>query len=159
MRPQAPRRLVILTEGQFAPHSGKTAFGVIRYGRDEVVAVLDSTLAGRNVADWLPGHDIPIVASLGEALDLPARPRPDTLLIGIAPTGGRLPGQLARRPPRRDRRRPRAPLGAPPVPRRRPRASSAAAAIAGVRIVDYRRPPSNSSPPSGACIDPGRGCS
>jgi len=89
MRPAEPRRLVILAEGQFGAHSAKTAYGVIRYGRDDVVAVLDSTRAGQNVAAFLPGHDIPIVATLTEAL---ARPSPPTaLLIGIAPTGGRLP--------------------------------------------------------------------
>ncbi len=87
----APRHLVILTEGEFGPHSSKTAWGVIRYGRDDVVAVLDSTIAGRNVSEWLPGHDIPIVGSLGDALVMPGRARPDGLLIGIAPTGGRLP--------------------------------------------------------------------
>jgi len=89
MRPSKRRRLLILAEGQFGVHSAKTAYGVIRYGRDDVVAVLDSTRAGQNVAAFLPGRDIPIVASLGEALSLPTRP--DALLIGIAPTGGRLP--------------------------------------------------------------------
>jgi uncharacterized NAD-dependent epimerase/dehydratase family protein len=89
MRPSGLRRLVILAEGQFAPHSAKTAYGVIRYGRDDVVAVLDSSRAGQNVATYLPGRDIPIVATLDEALAL--RNRPDALLIGIAPTGGRLP--------------------------------------------------------------------
>jgi len=89
MRPSDHRRLVILAEGQFAPHSGKTAFGVIRYGRDDVVAVIDSTKAGQNVDAFLSGHDIPIVASLANALAGPTRP--DALLIGIAPTGGRLP--------------------------------------------------------------------
>jgi uncharacterized NAD-dependent epimerase/dehydratase family protein len=89
MRPTDRRRLLILAEGEFGPHSAKTAYGVIRYGRDDVVAVLDSTRAGENVDSYLPGHDIPIVASLGEALALPMRP--DALLIGIAPTGGRLP--------------------------------------------------------------------
>ena len=89
MRPADLRRLAILAEGQFGAHSAKTAYGVIRYGRDDVVAVLDSTRAGQNVAALLPGHDIPIVATLDEAL---ARPNPpDALLIGIAPTGGRLP--------------------------------------------------------------------
>ncbi len=80
---------MILAEGAFGPHSAKTAYGVIRYGRDDVVAVLDSTRAGQNVDAFLPGHDIPIVATLAEALALPTPP--DTLLIGIAPTGGRLP--------------------------------------------------------------------
>jgi len=91
MRASVERRLVILTEGQFAAHNAKTAFGVIRFGTDPVVAVLDSTIAGRNVSDWLPGHDIPAVATLDEALAL--RRPPTALLIGIAPTGGRLPAE------------------------------------------------------------------
>ena len=89
MRPSGLRRLVILAEGQFAPHSAKTAYGVIRYGRDDVVAVLDSSRAGQNVSAYLPGRDIPIVATLDDSLALPNPP--DALLIGIAPTGGRLP--------------------------------------------------------------------
>jgi D-glutamate N-acetyltransferase len=91
MRPIDRRRIVILAEGQFGAHSAKTAYGVIRYGRDDVVAVLDSTRAGENVAAYLPGHDIPILATLAEALALSVRP--DSLLIGIAPTGGRLPAE------------------------------------------------------------------
>ncbi len=80
---------MILTEGQFGAHSAKTAYGVIRYGLSEVVAILDSTRAGQNVADFMPGHDIPIVASLADAMTFPSKP--DVLLIGIAPTGGRMP--------------------------------------------------------------------
>src|SRR3954469_6436151 len=83
------RRLVILAEGHFGFRHGKTAVGVIRYGPDDVVAVIDSTQAGGNVSAILPGYDIPIVASLDEALQLDRRP--DALLIGIAPTGGKLP--------------------------------------------------------------------
>ncbi len=89
MSPPTIRRLVILTEGQWHVHNAKTATGVIRYGNDQVVALLDSSIAGRNVGEWLPGHDIPAVGSLAEALAI--EPRPDALLIGIAPTGGRLP--------------------------------------------------------------------
>jgi uncharacterized NAD-dependent epimerase/dehydratase family protein len=90
MRPSPERRLVILTEGQFQVHNAKTAMGVIRYGRDTVVAVLDSSIAGRNVREFLGPEarfDIPAVATLNEALAL----RPNALLIGIAPTGGKLP--------------------------------------------------------------------
>ncbi len=83
------RRLVILTEGQFGAHSAKTAYGVIRYGTDDIVAVLDSTRVGQNVSAFMPAHDIPIVGTLGDAMALPVRP--NVLLIGIAPTGGRLP--------------------------------------------------------------------
>src|SRR5260221_5675166 len=83
------RHLIILAEGQFGFHHGKTAVGVIRYGPDEVVAVIDSTQAGGNVSSVLPRHDIPIVATLSEAIA--PQPRPDTLLIRVAPTGRGLP--------------------------------------------------------------------
>ena len=89
MRPSTLRRLAILAEGEFGPHNAKTAYGVIRYGRDDVAAVINSTRAGQNVDAYLPGHDIPIVATLADALAI--EPPPDALLIGIAPTGGRLP--------------------------------------------------------------------
>ena len=90
------RRIVILAEGQFGPHHGKTAMGVIRYGPDPIVAVVDSTNATRNVREWLgdkPRFDIPIVATLDEALKIGADAgKPATaMLIGIAPTGGKLP--------------------------------------------------------------------
>ena len=83
------RRYVILVEGWFANRHAKTAHGLIRYGRDEVVAVIDSTLAGRRVREVMPEleRDASIVRSLEEALDL----APTSVLVGLAPTGGRLP--------------------------------------------------------------------
>jgi uncharacterized NAD-dependent epimerase/dehydratase family protein len=82
------RRLVILAEGEFRLHAAKTALGVIRYGPDPVVAVIDSTRAGHNASELLGApYDVPVVATLEQALPL----RPTALLIGIAPTGGRLP--------------------------------------------------------------------
>ena len=88
MLPTEPRRLVILTEG-YGIDDAKTATGIIRYGSDDIVAVLDSTMVGRNVSESLPGHDIPFVGRLSDALDRPVGP--DGLLLGIAPTGGKLP--------------------------------------------------------------------
>ena len=88
MLPTEPSRLVILTEGH-GIDDAKTATGVIRYGRDHVVAILDSTMVGRNVNESIPGHDIPFVGRLSDALD--GTDRPDGLLLGIAPTGGKLP--------------------------------------------------------------------
>lgn len=84
------KKIVILAEGSFELHSGKTATGVIRYGRNEVVAVIDSTRAGQDVAQALGadlGKGIPVVQDIHEALNY----QPDTLLIGIAPKGGQLP--------------------------------------------------------------------
>ena len=118
--PAAPRRLVILAEGKFGFHHGKTAVGVIRYGPDDVVAVIDSTQAGGNVATY-PARPSTSRSWRRSTRRSRAEPRPDTLLIGIAPTGGKLPDELAGDDPRRDRGRPRRPLRAAHVPRRRPR--------------------------------------
>jgi uncharacterized NAD-dependent epimerase/dehydratase family protein len=137
------RRLVILAEGHFGPHDGKTAMGVIRYGPDPVVAVIDSSKAGGNVRDLMgPGarFDIPIVAGLDDVLAAPPDRRPTALLIGIAPTGGRLPEAwrvaiLAAIDAGLDVLSGlHTLLGDDPE-------FAAAAARAGVRIVDYRRPP------------------
>ncbi len=81
-------RLAIFAEGLFEQHSGKTAHGVIRYGTREVVCVIDSTQAGRAANEVEPFclHPVPIVASVGEAIEMGAT----ALLIGVAPTGGKL---------------------------------------------------------------------
>jgi uncharacterized NAD-dependent epimerase/dehydratase family protein len=148
----ATRRLVILTEGQWHVHNAKTAMGVIRYGTDRVVALLDSAIAGRNVAEWMPGHDIPVVATLGEALAL-AEP-PDTLLIGIAPTGGRLPGSWratileAIRAGLNVHSGLHSFLGDDPE-------FAAAGHMSGVEIVDYRRPPQRNETAVGRRHRPG----
>jgi D-glutamate N-acetyltransferase len=84
------RRIAILAEGAFEWHYGKTATGVIRYGKDTIVAVIDSTKAGKDVSQALGaslGQGIPVVRDIHEALTY----QPDTLLIGIAPIGGALP--------------------------------------------------------------------
>ena len=84
----APTRFAVLTEGLFGPLTSKTANSCIRYTPERVVAVIDTTKAGRVVQDVLGfGGSIPIVATLKEALALKA----NALLIGIAPMGGQLP--------------------------------------------------------------------
>ncbi|MBI3746494.1 MAG: DUF1611 domain-containing protein [Chloroflexi bacterium] len=138
MTAATPRRLAILAEGNFGFHHGKTAVGVIRYGPDHVVAVIDSTRAGQNVSSILPDRDIPIVASLAEAMSMAVRP--DTLLIGIAPTGGKLPDDWratileALRAGLDVHSGLHTFLGDDPE-------FAAAAAASGSTIVDFRRPP------------------
>ena len=86
------RKIVILAEGRFRMGAAKTATGVIRYSRDEVVAVIDSTKAGQDVAQALGmdlGKGIPVVHDINEALKY----GPDTFLIGVAPKGGNLPSE------------------------------------------------------------------
>jgi uncharacterized NAD-dependent epimerase/dehydratase family protein len=87
VRDAAPaRRLIILTEGHSDPITAKTASCILRYRPEEVVALLDSTQAGRKSQDLLGvGGATPIVGNLDGA------PEANTLMIGIAPSGGRIP--------------------------------------------------------------------
>lgn len=81
-------RAVILAEGRFGVVTSKTATCIVRYLPEEVVAVIDSTKAGRTTEEIIgAGGGIPIVASLKESL----RFKPKMLIIGIAPIGGGLP--------------------------------------------------------------------
>jgi uncharacterized NAD-dependent epimerase/dehydratase family protein len=82
----ADRRIVILTDGRTNPVNAKTASCVIRYKPEEVVALLDTTQPGKTSQELLGvGGSIPVVANLADA------PPANTLLIGIAPAGGKLP--------------------------------------------------------------------
>lgn len=75
-------RYLVLAEGRSGdPHYGKTARGVLRYRRNDVVAVLDSTRAGETM------EGLPIVATVNDALCF----NPDTALVGVATAGGRFP--------------------------------------------------------------------
>ena len=83
------RKILILTEGLSSPHSAKTACGVIRFRRDEVVGVLDTTVPPQPAQALLEvGGDLPVVNSLD------ALPEANVLLIGIAPSGGTLPAPM-----------------------------------------------------------------
>lgn len=82
------RRMVILTEGKLNVWTAKTAVSVIRYLPHEVCCVLDSAAAGKDLSALVGvGKGIPIVRTLKDALKL----KPNTLLVGIAPVGGKLP--------------------------------------------------------------------
>lgn len=84
------RRIAILTQGQTNPLSAKTAVSLLRYRGDEVVALVDSESAGKTAQALLKcGGDTPIVAGLG---DVPGGA--DTLIIGVATPGGKLPGAM-----------------------------------------------------------------
>lgn len=84
----AHRRYAILAPDHFVDDA-KTAHGVIAYGSDETVAVVDPSCAGKRVCDVLPhlASTAPIVASVDDALAY----EPTALLIGTAPMGGALP--------------------------------------------------------------------
>ncbi len=87
---EAPRRrYAVLAEGRLLDPNAKTAHGLIRYGQDHVTSVIDSTLAGKTVLEAMPSlrRDAPIVATIEEALER----NPTSILVGLAPPGGRLP--------------------------------------------------------------------
>ncbi len=77
-----PRRLLILAEGRSGdPHYGKTAYGVLRYRPEEVVAILDSARAGAEQ------NGFPVVGTVEDALPF----EPTVALVGVATQGGRFP--------------------------------------------------------------------
>jgi len=83
-------RYLILADGDFGPMSSKTANAIIRFQPERVVAVLDRRLAGQTVHQVLGfGGPIPVVGAVSQGLALGA----NTVLIGIAPVGGRLPDE------------------------------------------------------------------
>ena len=83
------RSWLILADGYLTERNAKTAHGVIRYSKDDVVAVLDRDHAGRDVSDVIPelGRSVPIVSSIEEALEL----KPTSFLLGVATPGGWIP--------------------------------------------------------------------
>jgi uncharacterized NAD-dependent epimerase/dehydratase family protein len=133
-------RLAILTEGLFDDHHAKTAHGVIRYGTREVVAVVDSSQAGRTAVEVVPfcERPVPIVATLEEAVARGA----DTMLIGIAPTGGRLDAAWRARVLEAIERGLNVEAGLHTILAEDPEFSAAAAAT-GVVLRDLRLPPSD----------------
>ena len=75
-------RYLLLAEGFSSdPHHGKTMRGVLRYRRDDVVAILDSTRAGETE------DGVPVVGRVEDALAL----GPTRALVGVATQGGRFP--------------------------------------------------------------------
>lgn len=81
-------RLVIYAPEALGKDSSKTAEGVLRYGRNPVLAVVDCKQAGKTVREvtGIP-CDAPVLANMDEALKL----KPNALLLGTAWSGGALP--------------------------------------------------------------------
>ncbi|TWU09806.1 DUF1611 domain-containing protein [Allorhodopirellula heiligendammensis] len=79
------RRIVLLTDGHSTPFLAKTAISLLRYRHEDIAAVLDTELAGKHAQEvFATGEGIPIVDSI--------IPGADSIFIGIAPPGGKLPG-------------------------------------------------------------------
>ncbi len=89
----AHRRLLLLTEGHLGVFTAKTAAVLLRYRRADVVAVVDSQAAGRQLAEFIPSApDVPIVPDIAAASGF----SPDALVVGVAPVGGVLPENMRR---------------------------------------------------------------
>jgi uncharacterized NAD-dependent epimerase/dehydratase family protein len=73
--------LVLAEEFSQDPHYGKTLRGVLRYRRDSVVAILDTTHVGETM------DGVPIVGTVDDALQY----EPDTALVGVVTQGGHFP--------------------------------------------------------------------
>ena len=129
-------RYLLLAEGFSGdPLYGKTMRGVLRYRREDVVAILDSTRAGETE------DGVPIVGSVEEAL----RARADDGARRGRDPGRLLPAGVDGAPPRLRRARPRRRERPPRLPRRRPGAERARGG-AGRRAA---RP----APPAGRTLD------
>ena len=83
-------RIAIYAPDALGHDRAKTAEGVLRYGANPIVAVIDASQAGKNIKE-VTGIDCPapIIASIDEAIALGA----DALLLGTAWSGGHLPEQ------------------------------------------------------------------
>ncbi|WP_210879356.1 DUF1611 domain-containing protein [Roseovarius autotrophicus] len=82
------RPIALYAEATMGQLNAKMAEGILRYGRNPVAAVIDSTQAGRRVRDLCTlDSDVPVVATLNEAEALGAQ----VLVLGTAPSGGRVP--------------------------------------------------------------------
>ncbi|HEY7873987.1 MAG TPA: DUF1611 domain-containing protein [Actinomycetota bacterium] len=83
------RKWLVLTDGYLIERNAKTAHGVLRYARDDVVAVLDREHAGKRLEGVMPDlrRAAPIVATVREGIELGAT----SLLLGVATPGGWMP--------------------------------------------------------------------
>jgi len=91
LRPE--HRLVLLQHGGLADLSGKTGLAMLRYRPGPIVAVVDPQQAGRPLRQASGiDRDVPVVACLAEALPY----GPEVAVVGLAPSGGRLPQPVRR---------------------------------------------------------------
>ena len=85
---KANQKLALFCEATMGQPNTKMAEGILRYGPNECVAVIDSKATGKSLKDfWKLDTSLPIVGTLNEAIALGA----EVLVLGTAPSGGRLP--------------------------------------------------------------------
>ncbi len=81
-------KIALFMEGHLKSDYGKMGFGVLRYAKNPIVAVIDAEFNGNSLRE-ITGidHSAPIVATVEDAHALGA----EVLVLGIAPSGGRIP--------------------------------------------------------------------
>jgi len=88
-------KALVYADGAFNTPEGKTAHGLVRFTqRYDVVGVIDHVYAGKDAGAVLDGraNGIPIFESFESAMAaLGSANAPQTLVVGLAPDGGRLP--------------------------------------------------------------------
>ena len=87
------RRIALLTDGYSTHFLAKTAISLLRYRQSDIAAVIDQESAGKTAQQLFgTGGDVPVVANLFDPKD-DRFASVDSLYIGIAPPGGKLPEQ------------------------------------------------------------------
>ena len=84
------QKIAIYMQGNLSGDYGKMGIGVMRYTKNPIACVIDSTHAGKSVwqACGLP-FDYRVVDSVDRAAELGA----EVLILGTAPSGGQIPEQ------------------------------------------------------------------
>jgi uncharacterized NAD-dependent epimerase/dehydratase family protein len=130
-------RILLLTEGRLGAFTAKTAATLLRYRPADIVAIVDSTAAGRDVREVIPwAPAVPIVGKVEATL----AERPDALFVGVAPPGGELPPAMRRHVESAIEHGLDVVSGLHQFLADDP-ALAAAADCKGVRLLDLRRPP------------------
>lgn len=91
-------KALVYCEGAFNTPNGKTAHGLVRFTeRYEIVGVLDAKYAGKDAGEVLDGkpNGIPVFKGFDAAVGALSKSEnlPSSLVIGLAPDGGRLPAE------------------------------------------------------------------
>lgn len=85
--------LVLFLHGGLDNLSGKTGLAMLRYRQGPIVAVVDPAHAGQSLQQITGiARSVPVVAKLEEALAF----GPAVAVVGLAPSGGRLPAEVHR---------------------------------------------------------------
>lgn len=87
------RRFVHLVEASANPRNAKTSRGILLYSKFPSVGLIDTHTAGKTSQELMGcGGNIPCKATLKEFLNDGSKP--NTLVVGVTPVGGKLPAAM-----------------------------------------------------------------